>query len=256
MSKNSLLIGQIALELNLLNRDQLQQCLDLQAGQVEPRPIGTLLVKSGVLTVAQLARVIDEQRRRFSESAPYAPAKRDDVSFGKLVVQGGYAKQEHVNEALRAQQDMADRGIRKRLGEMLVEAGHLTSEAVVAILKTQGKVLMACTFCGSHFNVLAHLAEDYPCRQCGMPLAEKAASLSAYDTAYLLPAVDPRPRTTVRILCTAQEPAAVQVEIPSAALAPSPDRVWASARVRRLALLLTILGALVVVLVLLTKSPA
>jgi hypothetical protein len=191
-ARNSLLIGQIALELNLITRDKLQQCLDQQAGQAKPRPIGALLVQEGFLTEEQLARAIEEQRRRFQDTVPFAPTKKADVSFGRLLVQGGHVTQERVNEALRAQQDLADRGTRKRLGELLVESGHLPFEKVAMILKMQGKVLMSCTFCGTHINVIQAISEGYPCRRCGMPLEEKAVSVSAEDTAYLLPPVDPR----------------------------------------------------------------
>jgi hypothetical protein len=190
--RNSLLFGQIALDLNLITRERLQQCLDQQAGQAKPRPIGALLLEEGFLTQEQLARAIEEQRRRLEDSVPFAPAKKADACFGRLLVLGGHATPEHVNEALRAQQDLADRGVRKRLGELLVESGRLPFEKVFIILKQQGKVLMSCTFCGTHLNVIQAIAEGYPCRRCGMPLEEKAVSVSAEDTAYLLPPADPR----------------------------------------------------------------
>ncbi len=190
--RNSLLVGQIALEQNLLTREQLQQCLDLQAGQVQPKPIGALLVETGFLTPAKLAELIEEQGRRMREASPYVPAEKEAVSFGRLVVKHGHATREHVNEALRAQQDLADRGIRKRLGELLVEAGHLDAAVVPRVLRMQGKTLMACTFCGTHFNVLSAIADGYPCRKCNMPLAEQTVTISALESAYLLPAVDPR----------------------------------------------------------------
>ncbi len=207
---NSLLVGQIALELRLVSHEQLRQCLDFQAGQMQPKPIGALLIRNGFLTEAQFEQVLEEQRRRFAEGLPHAPASRDALSFGKLVVQHGYAGAESVSEALRAQQDLADRGIRRRLGELLVAAGRLPAEAVPVILKMQGKTLMACTFCGAHFNVLSTIAEGYPCRECGMPLGEKTVSVSAYDTAYLLPAVDPRARRETVRREAAPETAAAQ----------------------------------------------
>lgn len=190
--RNNLLIGQIALDLKLITKDQLQQCLDHQSGQAIPKPIGALLVQAGFLTEAQVTMAVEEQRRRLQACAPYAPAKREEISFGKLLVQGGHTTLDRVNEALRAQQDLADRKIRKRLGEILVESGHLKFEVVPAILKMQGKVLMSCTFCGTHINVIQAISENYPCRRCGMPLQNKAVSVSAEDTAYLLPPVDPR----------------------------------------------------------------
>ena len=187
---NSLLVGQIALELNLLTKEKLQQALDLQSSHPAPRPIGTVLVESGLLTQAQFQAVIVEQARRLRESVPFAPGAKSEMAFGRLLVKGGHVTEDHVNEALRAQQDFAERGQRKRLGELLVEAERLKPEVVLAVLAQQGKALRACTFCGAHFNVLAAVADRFPCRKCGMAMAETTASLSAEDTAYLLPAVN------------------------------------------------------------------
>ena len=243
-SRNPLLIGQIAMDLGFVTREQLQECIDLQAGQVQPRPVGTLLVESGFLSQEQLRKVMEEQQKRLQESLPYAPAQRGAVAFGRLLIERGLVKPEHVNEALRAQQDLADRGIRKRLGELLVEAEHLAPEVVPEILKAQGKVLMGCTFCGAHVNVLETIAEGYPCRKCGMPLDRKTGTISADETAYLLPAVDLRPRSpspeTVR-----REAAAVAAAAPPAI---APDFLF------RLARVLTIIGVLCLALYLLTKD--
>jgi len=241
---NRLLVGQIALDLQLLTRDQLQECLDFQAGQAQPKPVGTLLVQNGFLTEEQLGRVMEEQKRRLAESVPFAPAPRGELSFGRLLVQGGHASQERVNEALRAQQDLADRGIRKRLGELLVESGHLASEVVPALLKLQGKALMSCTFCGTHINVIRSIAEGYPCRRCGMPLAETAVAVSAEDTAYLLPPVDPRIGRAPSTSPAAPAPAA-----------PAPSAPGDPERRRRLALVVLLLIALAVAVYLLSKQP-
>jgi hypothetical protein len=246
-ARNRLLVGQIALELGFVTKDQLQECIDLQAGQVQPKPIGTLLVEIGMLSSERLTAVMEEQKRRLAEALPYAPTHVGAVAFGRLVVDRNLAKQERVNEALRAQQDLADRGIRKRLGELLVEAGHLSAEAVPDILKAQGKVLMACTFCGAHYNVLITIAEGYPCRKCGMPLDQKTGIINADETAYLLPAVDPRPRTP--------SPDTVRRETAMrAAAAAATSPAFGRAFLLQLAKILVLMGALALALYLLTKD--
>ena len=85
----------------ILDRDQLQECIDQQAGQPKPKPIGALLVENGILTTDQLNLVIEEQQRRLQETLPYAPTQRGAVAFGRLIVERGFARQEAVNEALR-----------------------------------------------------------------------------------------------------------------------------------------------------------
>jgi len=243
-ANNRLLVGQIAVELGFLTREQLQECIDLQAGQVQAKPIGTLLVENGFLPQERLVVVLEEQKRRLQESLPYAPTQRGAVAFGRLIIDRGLVSPEHVNEALRAQQDLADRGMRKRLGELLVEAGHLKADDVPEILKAQGKVLMACTFCGAHYNVLITIAEGYPCRKCGMPLDEKTGIVSADETAYLLPASDPRPRGPA----TDTKRAVVEAPAP-----PPPPTGIGPDFLPRLARILTIIGILTLLLYLLTK---
>jgi hypothetical protein len=247
--RNNLLIGQIALDLKLLDQAQLQQCIDHQAGQVSPKPLGLLLVEAGVLTPEKLTLVLDEQKRRLQEELPYAPTQRGAVAFGRLVVERGFAKQEAVNEALRAQQDLADRGARKRLGELLVDAGHLSADVVPEILKVQGKVLMACTFCGAHLNVLSSIAEGYPCRKCGMPLDRKTGIgvIGADETAYLLPAMDPRPTARATVSRPAEAPST------SGAVAP-PDEALRQEVLRRFARIATIIGVLALILYLITRN--
>lgn len=244
-ARNRLLIGQIAIELGFVTPEQLQECINHQAGQVQAKPVGTLLVESGFLTPERLTTVIEEQKKRLQESLPYAPTQRGAAAFGRLIVERGLVTQEHVNEALRAQQDLADRGIRKRLGEMLVEAGHLSAEAVPDVLKTQGKVLMGCTFCGAHFNVLETIAEGYPCRKCGMPLDRKTGTVSADETAYLLPALDSRPRPP--------SPATARREAAAIAAAAAPPAISKDFLIR-LSRILIIIGVLTLLFYLLTKE--
>ncbi|HEX7900312.1 MAG TPA: hypothetical protein VF950_21270, partial [Planctomycetota bacterium] len=186
---NSLLVGQIALELGFLTDEQLRSCLDLQAGQATARPIGTVLLESHFLTPERLAQVVAEQHRRMKESVPFAIATKAEAAFGRLLVKGGLVNEEHVNEALRAQQDFAERQVRKRLGELLVEAGRIIPQVVLQVLHQQGKTIRACTFCGAHYNVLLEVADRFPCRRCGMAMADTLATVRVDETAFLLPAV-------------------------------------------------------------------
>lgn len=188
-SGNSLLVGQIALELGFLTDEQLRNCLELQAGQAKPRPIGTVLIENGFLNPDQLEKVVAEQHRRMKESVPYAVATKAEAAFGRLLVKSGLVTEQHVNEALRAQQDFAERGTRKRLGELLVEAGRLIPQVVLTILHQQGKTIRACTFCGAHYNVLLEVADRFPCRRCGMAMGDTVAGVHVEETAFLLPAV-------------------------------------------------------------------
>ncbi len=194
--RNRLLVGQIGLDLGFLTPQQLQESLELQAGQPSPRPLGEVLIGAGALSEAQWALIRDEQRRRLSESVPYSGAPKESVSFGRLLVREELAPQEIVDQALRAQQDMADRSARKRLGEILVESGHLSVSDVHRALWLQGKVLMACSYCKVRFNILVVTAEHFPCKHCGMTLKPETEAVRADESAYLMPVVRAVPQTT------------------------------------------------------------
>ena len=236
---NSLLVGQIALELGMLTEAQLSDCLSFQAGQPQPRSIGALLIESGILGATQMEQVLAEQQRRLQESVPYAVATKAEISFGRLLVKGGHASEAHVNEALRAQQDFSERGVRKRLGELLVEAGRLSPQIVLTVLAQQGKTIRACTFCGAHVNVLLAVADRFPCRKCGMAMSDTLASIRADETAFLLPAVDLLPPPT--------PPPAVPAP-------PPPPPLPVHPAVRRLALALALIAATALVLFLLSRT--
>lgn len=188
---NRLLFGQIALERGFITAERLREALDQQAGQPQPKPLGTIFVENGFITTDQLATVVDEQTRRLKEGLAYADAEKRELSFGRLLVRYGHVPETRVNEALRAQQDLAERGTRRRLGEILVEAGHLKPAVVLELLAIQGKVLMSCTFCGTHQNVVKSISDKAACPKCGMPMQSHSVEVAAQpDTAYLLPHVD------------------------------------------------------------------
>lgn len=209
--RNDLLLGQIALQWGLVKSNQLKECLTLQAGQPRRRPIGALLVDSDFISEEQLVRLIEEQRRRMKAYSAYAAARKEDLLFGKLLVKEGHASQQHVNEALGAQQDIGERGRKKRLGEILVDAGHITPETVCRTLRLQGKTLMTCRLCHSQYNVVITVAEGMTCRRCGRPLENAAGSITADETSFLLPSLPPlppRPPTVRAAVTPAPQPAA------------------------------------------------
>ncbi len=252
--RNDLLVGQIALQWGLIKPDQLQQCLTLQAGQPRRRPIGALMVDGGFLREEQLVRLIEEQRRRMKAYAAFAEVRKEDLLFGKLLVKEGRTSLERVNEALGAQQDLTERGRKKRLGELLVDAGHIQPEAVVQTLRLQGKTIMACRLCHSQYNVVITVAEGMTCRRCGRPLENVAGSVSADETSFLLPSVTPLPPRPPTVRAQVP-PVSPEAPVPAPA-APVTARTRARRKRRAAWLVVLIVGLLVLAFLLLTRSAA
>jgi len=255
--RNDLLIGQIALQWGLIKQEQLQQCLTLQAGQSRRRPVGALMVDTGFIREEQLVRIIEEQRRRMKAYAAYREARKEEFLFGKLLVKGGLASLERVNEALGAQQDLTERGTKKRLGELLIDAGHITPENVHQTLRLQGKTIMVCRLCRSQYNVVLTVAEGMTCRRCGRPLEQASDSVTADETSFLLPSVVPplpvRPPTVRMPPPPAPAEAPLPVPVPAA---PVTARTRARRRRRTTGLLVLIVALVVLAFLLLTRSAA
>ena len=72
------------------------------------------------------------------EVADYADARKEDVLFGQVLIREGRATPEQVNEALRRQQELAEEGTIRRLGEILVERGRLSSDPFAAAAEEAG----------------------------------------------------------------------------------------------------------------------
>ncbi|MBI2901357.1 MAG: hypothetical protein HYY17_14325 [Planctomycetes bacterium] len=172
---NNLLIGQIALDMKLVTPEQVREVLKEQ-----PRLIGAALVAKGYITDEQLVTLIEEQRRRLDEPVDYAGVRKDDMLFGRLLVKRGHVGEEFLNLALRRQQELAESGLIKRLGEILVAVGAVTAETVRATLAMQNKTLMACPSCGTRFNVIG---EPGPCEKCGVGLVPESGDVRADKTA-------------------------------------------------------------------------
>ena len=165
--RNELLVGQIALDLGFITQQQLNVCLDFQAGVDHPQPIGSLLVAKGYLTDKQLLDIMDEQQKRLGQKNKYSEVRREDGLFGKLVVRHGIVTVDQVNEALRIQQEMAEKGILKRLGEIMLDSGELTPDSILEILHDQGKTIMMCPACMKRYNVVNFDEKKAPqCREC------------------------------------------------------------------------------------------
>lgn len=138
--KNKLLLGQIALEKGMVTPEQLNQCLDEQAGEAEPRRIGAVLVAHGYINQLQLTELIDEQLRRMGAGKGYRGRRKRETLLGYRLVRARRVAVLAVNEALRAQQDLAERGIVKPLGEILVDSGHLTASELQRVLRPKKRI--------------------------------------------------------------------------------------------------------------------
>jgi TolA-binding protein/predicted Ser/Thr protein kinase len=170
-------IGRLAVERGLVTAEQLKACeqelarLGPAAPGGPPRHLGTLLVARGHLKDQDLVRLLETQRARVKASSH--ALRQADRRLGALLIKAGHATREQVAEALREQHHARESGAPDvpRIGEILVKKGFCAQEQVAAALKEHHKVIVVCSLCGTRYNLAFYNEQKVPpCKKCGEKL--------------------------------------------------------------------------------------
>jgi len=161
------LFGRIVLKQGYVKQAQLDECLVIQREASRSRLLGKILIEKGYLTKEQLRKVMIIQKQTMALPAKDEVERQADVSFGYIAVQRGLVTSDQVYECVREQVRMARKGLYFRLGEVFINAGHLTPEQVEVILGHQYDCLLNCPGCGIRYNVLRYPpGKKVRCRNC------------------------------------------------------------------------------------------
>ena len=193
---NEILLGKIAVRMNIITEEKLTQCLTIQESGPNSKSLGEILLAKGYLNSAQLNKVLEVQKRALQRKEEITQKRLEDVIFGKILVNNGFCSNRDVHLALREQANQKERGVSRRLGEILVERGLVLPSQVEETLEIQEKKILACDQCLSQFNVANFQdGEKIKCSKCGYPLSlpNKLYSISV-DEATLLFSVGERRR--------------------------------------------------------------
>ncbi len=110
-----------------------------------------------------------------SRAGPAFPKVPEKADLGQILLKRGVVRKEHLDECLMLQRAMAARDSTSvpRLGELLVQKGYCTLDAIQAALGEQSKKVLFCPGCGHLVNVdLRPDAIGYKCGRCEAPLIE------------------------------------------------------------------------------------
>jgi serine/threonine protein kinase len=122
----------------------------------------------------------------------------EKIDIGQILLREGLLRQEQLDEAIRAQSELAARSGTKppKLGEILVQKGYVTTEAVERALNEQDKTILFCPRC----NVLLNIdrrpdAVGYSCGRCQSPLQPPPPGTAsrASDSSVIINSVLPVP---------------------------------------------------------------
>ncbi|MBI4614529.1 MAG: hypothetical protein HY720_13035 [Planctomycetes bacterium] len=166
-SEEDLLFGQIAVSTRLVTEEHIKHCLELQAKESPPKPLGQILVEQDYLTIGQLDHLIKTQAERLLQIDRKSKTDPREALFGRLAVQSNFISQEQLNESLREQANIARLKIYFRLGEILIKKRYMTPDQVRRTLEGQQKKILQCPRCGSRYNISSfEEGSQLACKKC------------------------------------------------------------------------------------------
>lgn len=188
-----ILIGNIAVKLNLLTPEQLQECLNEQEKSKPRKPLGLIMVEKGFITKEKLDELLKMQQETIQRKSEEYQRSLQDNLFGRIVIAKKWATPEQVHDVVREQADLMQKGVKKRLGALFVEKGILTEQQVKEVLEIQNKKVLYCEKCDLIFTVEWVLGRVYACTKCGARLLVPPKTIIVTETDAFIPKQTTKP---------------------------------------------------------------
>src|SRR5262245_6654847 len=158
---SDLLLAQLALEGKLITSEQLAEGIASLASGSNGTTMQGLLLDRGWVKPAELQPLLDELKRRQSETPELPDDKAEDAFLARILVKQGLTTDREVRDCLRMQEEMSQLGKEvPRLGFLLYRNGYLRAE-------TNLKAVLICKECASRFAAMAYdPLKTYLCKKC------------------------------------------------------------------------------------------
>jgi tetratricopeptide (TPR) repeat protein len=166
---SDLLIGRMALERGLLSEAQLAECLSDQRGTPQAT-LPVIMLRKGLIKQGDLDSLIEEHKKRLADALELSDPKLEDALLGRLLIKQGLVKEAQLYECLRSQAEMGEAGHKSpRLGEILVRKGFLSTDPGALPSPTPSRRdTFVCPSCNAHFSTAGtDASKKYTCKQCG-----------------------------------------------------------------------------------------
>src|SRR5262245_23327347 len=171
LSESNVRAGRIAVGAGMVDQGTVDRALHLLEARDSQISLGELLLSLGHITPEQFKELM--QLARAAAKAAPSPQEMDESRlFGEAVVERGLATPDQVNDALREQAELAEKGTFKNLGELLIQRSVLSPDQVKNLLHEQDQFIMVCGSCGEKYNVLKEWKGKAKCPADGTVLAE------------------------------------------------------------------------------------
>lgn len=127
----------IALSMGMIDREQLDECLQAQQQSGKPVPLGEIMLTRGDLTEDQVRDIVAVQRRMGNvEDLPAVKTKGRKL-IGQIMLEAAYIDENTLKTALGRQELLRQTGISPLLGELLIAVGRLTRHRLEKALALQ-----------------------------------------------------------------------------------------------------------------------
>lgn len=179
------LVGRLVLKNKLVTKEQLSKAVKLQARSKPGTTIIEVLKREKLLSWSQ-GRAIDKEKKRLLKAKQQQSIDAfESTNIGAIGLQMGYFDENALQLMLDEQKKLAQDGERRRLGELMIEGGFLTSYQLMKLLSLQSKQLVVCPDCGTQLNVQGLPDDAAPkCPECQaeMEVPEKVDTVEALQT--------------------------------------------------------------------------
>lgn len=168
------IFGRIAVLNDYLRPEQLEECLQIQRSESPSRRIGDILLERGYLTQEQLRTILEVRRKKVRKvQRDPLELQETDRRFGELALAERLVGLDDLEEAILEQQRLLGIGLHFRIGEILVARSKMKPADVLRILRAQGKRILICPACDTHYNVREFReGRAYSCARCRAALFE------------------------------------------------------------------------------------
>lgn len=140
--------GQLALENDVVTEDQLDEAIQVQEELFEEDefhiPLGEVFVEKGFASQEVVDSLLEIQNQLrsghegvYKRESVSPPEEQNENTLGELALQNGLITEEEHQRALEIQANIQQRGISKRIGEVLIEKGFIEEEVIDSLLQVQ-----------------------------------------------------------------------------------------------------------------------
>lgn len=136
-SPSKRLFGMIALSMGMINKEQLDECLEAQRESKKQQQLGDIMLERGKMTEKQVSEVLSIQEKMGDFTRLQTSESKGRKLLGEILVECAYIDEGTLKHALKRQEILRQTGISPRLGELLLAVGKLTREQLRKALTIQ-----------------------------------------------------------------------------------------------------------------------